>query len=107
MLFAIFEASVEPQEHDANQLTTTNYTVERYLVYTTNDWKTDTVEPTRVFMPTPTKNRWQTASVDKARLTHMGIVGVSCVVDLVSRVSRPRRFCDGIDLPLRDGERVC
>jgi hypothetical protein len=51
MLLAVLEASVEAQEHDANQLTPTQHPKERYLVYTTADLQSSRVDPTRVLAP--------------------------------------------------------
>jgi hypothetical protein len=55
MLFAVFEASVEPQEH-ANQPTPTGIIEKRYLVYTTDALRSPAFDWTRVFAPAPRKN---------------------------------------------------
>src|SRR6266849_8521845 len=68
MLFAVFEASVGSQEHDANQPTPTGITEKRYLVYTTDDLRSGAVDPTRLFGPAPRKNRSSSAPIGKVGL---------------------------------------
>ena len=68
MLFAVFEASVESQEH-ANQPTPTAIIEKRYLVYTTADLRSRAVDPTRVFAPALPENRRSSAPIGKVGLT--------------------------------------
>jgi hypothetical protein len=68
MLFAVFEASVGSQEHDANQPTPTGIIEKRYLVYTTDDLPSGAVDPTHVFGPAPPENRRSSAPVGKVGL---------------------------------------
>jgi hypothetical protein len=68
MLFAVFEASVGSQEHDANQPTPTAVIEKRYLVYTTADLRSRVVDSTRVFAPAPPKNRRSSAPIGKVGL---------------------------------------
>src|SRR5262249_31290386 len=49
MLFAVFEASVVSQEHDADDASLIRVTEKRCKVYTTRNLRLGAVDPTRVF----------------------------------------------------------
>jgi hypothetical protein len=68
MLFAVFEASVESQEHDANHPTPTGTIGKRYLVYTTGVLPSRSIDSIRICGPVPRKNRRSRTPVGKVGL---------------------------------------
>jgi hypothetical protein len=62
MLFAVFETSVESQEH-ANQPTPSGLVEKRWQVYTTADLREAALESTRVFGAGDRKNCCSTAPI--------------------------------------------
>src|SRR2546427_5609858 len=95
MLFAVFEASVGSQEHDANQPALTGIIKKRYLVYTTGDLRSGAVDQTRIFRPAPHKNCRSKAPVGKVGLAFLGHVW--------SRRRRSGSISSHMCKPLRDG----
>src|SRR6516164_3382688 len=68
MLFAVFEAPVESQEHDANHPTPTAPIGKRYLVYTTGVLSSRPIDSIRIYRPATHKNSRSSAPVGKVGL---------------------------------------